>query len=101
LNSYSLIPVRTRKRKRISGFYRRELSKSFDQSRYHRRNLVETVFSVLKRKFGESMKARKFQSQIKELKIKLILYNISKIIYAFLICVSSEEFYRAKCCNTI
>jgi len=42
--------------------------------------LVETVFSVLKRKFGESMKARKFQSQIKELKIKLILYNISKII---------------------
>jgi hypothetical protein len=95
LNSYSLIPVRTRKRKRISGFYRRELSKSFDQSRYHRRNLVETVFSVLKRKFGESMKARKFQSQIKELKIKLILYNISKIIYAFLICVSSEEFYRA------
>jgi hypothetical protein len=32
LNAYSLIPVRTRKRKRISGFYRRELSRSFDQS---------------------------------------------------------------------
>ena len=27
LNSYSLIPVRTRKRKRISGYYRRELSR--------------------------------------------------------------------------
>jgi hypothetical protein len=52
---------------------------------YHRRNLVETVFSVLKRMFGESMKARKFQSQIKELKIKLILYNISKIILAIFI----------------
>ena len=85
LNSYSLIPVRTRKRKRISGVYRRELSRSFDLTLYHRRNMVETVFSVLKRKFGESLKARKFQAQIKELKIKLILYNISKIILAVFI----------------
>jgi len=85
LNSYSLIPVRDRKRKRISGYYRRELSRSFDLTSYHRRNLVETVFSVIKRKFGESMKARKFQSQIKELKIKLILYNISKIIFVIFI----------------
>jgi hypothetical protein len=85
LISYSLIPVRTRKRKRISGYYRRELSREFDLTLYHQRNLVETVFSVLKRKFGESMKARKFQSQIKELKIKLILYNISKIILAIFI----------------
>jgi len=85
LNSYSLIPVRDRKRKRISGYYCRELSRSFDMTSYHRRNLVETVFSVIKRKFGESMKARKFQSQIKELKIKLILYNISKIIFVIFI----------------
>jgi hypothetical protein len=85
LNAYSLIPVRTRKRKRISGVYRRELARSFDQARYHQRNKVETVFSVLKRKFGETLKARKFHAQIKELKIKLILYNISKIILAIFI----------------
>jgi len=85
LNAYSLIPVRTRKRKRIFGVYRRELARSFDQARYHQRNKVETVFSVLKRKFGESLKARKFQAQIKELKIKLILYNLSKIILAIFI----------------
>ncbi len=85
LKSYSPIPVRTRKRKRISGFYRRELAGSFDQAQYHQRNKVETVFSVLKRKFGESLKARKFQAQIKELKIKLILYNISKFILAIFI----------------
>ena len=96
LNAYSLIPLRTRKRKRVSGVYRRELSRSFDQVLYHRRNLVETVFSVLKRKFGESLKARKFQAQIKELKIKLILYNISKIIRSILIWISDEEFYRAR-----
>ena len=90
LNADSLIPVRTRKRKRISGVYRRELARSFDQARYHQRNKVETVFSVLKRKFGESLKARKFQEQIKELKIKLILYNISKIILT----ISIQIYYR-------
>jgi len=85
LNSCSLIPVRDRKRKEISGFYRRELARSFDQARYHQRTKVETVFSVLKRKFGDALKARKFHEQIKELKIKLILYNISKFILAIFI----------------
>jgi hypothetical protein len=54
--------------------------------------LVETVFSVLIRKFGEALKVGKYSAQIKELKITLILYNISKIIHAFPICISSEEF---------
>jgi hypothetical protein len=63
--------------------------------RYHRRNLVETAFSILKRKFGESLKARNYRSQIKELKIKLILYNISKIILTILIWTRTKEFYRA------
>jgi hypothetical protein len=55
LNSCSLIPVRNRKRKRISGYYRRRIAQSFNQEKYHQRNKVETVFSVLKRKFGESL----------------------------------------------
>jgi hypothetical protein len=54
------------------------------------------VFSVLKKKFGEALKAKKYSGQIKELKIKLILYNILKIIHAIWICISSENFYRAK-----
>jgi len=57
--------------------------------------LVETVFSVLKRKFGESLKARKFQVQIKELKIKLILYNISKITSQSSSGSVTKIFYRA------
>lgn len=40
------------------------------------RNVVETVFSVIKRKFGEIIKARKFYNQVKE--IKMIVYNINK-----------------------
>jgi transposase len=96
LNSCSLIPVRNRKRKRISGYYRRRIAKSFDQEKYHQRNKVETVFSVLKRKFGESLKARKYQLQIKEIKIKVILYNLLRAILSFSILIVIEGFYKAK-----
>ena len=96
LNSCSLIPVRNRKRKRIFGYYRRRIAQSFDDEKYHQRNKVETVFSVMKRKFGESLKARKFRLQVKEIKIKVILYNLSRIISAFAILIFIEEFYRAE-----
>jgi len=95
LNSCSLIPVRYRKRKRISGYYRRRIAQSFDDEKYHQRNKVETVFSVMKRKFGESLKARKFRLQVKEIKIKVILYNLSTMISTFTILIFVEEFYRA------
>jgi transposase len=96
LNSCSLIPVRNRKRKRISiYYYRRQIALSFDQEKYHQRNKVETVFSVLKRKFGESLKARKYRLQVKEIKIKVILYNLSRMISSFASLILIEEFYRA------
>jgi hypothetical protein len=34
---------------------------------------------VLKRKFGECLKSRKFRNQVKEIKLKLILNNLMKI----------------------
>jgi len=95
LNAHAIIPVRNRKRKRISGFYRRRLALAFDDEKYHQRNKVETVFSVLKRKFGEALKARKYRLQIKEIKIKMILYNLSRMISVLSIFVLIEEFYRA------
>ena len=96
LNSRSLIPIRDRKRKRISGYYRRKMVKLFDPDQYHQRNKVETVFSVLKRKFGESLKSRKYQLQVKEIKIKVILYNLSRMMKSFCVLIIVEEFYRAK-----
>jgi transposase len=95
LKSCSLIPVRNRRRKRIFGYYRRRIARSFDQEKYHQRNKVETVFSVLKRKFGESLKARKYRLQIKEIKIKVILYNLSRLLKMFFVLIVIEEFYKA------
>jgi len=74
----SIIPLRVRKRTRIKGKYRKQLYLSFDKIKYNRRNIAETTFSVVKRKFGEVLRARKFYNQVKEIKIKLIVYNINK-----------------------
>jgi len=96
LNAYALIPVRNRKRKQISGHYRRGMKLWFDTDQYHQRNKVETVFSVMKRKFGESLKARKFRLQVKEIKIKVILYNITRFMGIFSLLVVVEVFYKAE-----
>jgi hypothetical protein len=69
---------------------------SFDDEKYHQRNKVETVFSVLKRKFGDSLKSRKYRLQIKEIKIKVILYNLSRMIFTLSFFILIEEFYRAE-----
>ncbi|WP_406662564.1 transposase [Methanolobus sp. ZRKC3] len=92
---YFIIPLRDRNRKRISGKYRRRLSKRFDRRIYHKRNIVETVFSVLKRVYGEEIKARKFRNHVKEIKIKLILYNINKSTKIIFVLVVVEDFYKA------
>jgi hypothetical protein len=81
LHAVSLIPVRTRKRKRIAGYYRKRLARSFDLNAYHQRNLVEPALSVMIRKYGESLKARKYRLQVKEIKMKVILYNLSRLMF--------------------
>ncbi|MDG6251605.1 hypothetical protein [Methanocalculus sp.] len=68
--SGSMIPIRDRKRKRISGYYRRQNLAEFNEEIYRQSNLVETVFSVLKRRFGESLKARRYPYQVKKINKK-------------------------------
>ena len=70
--------ISLRKRKKIKGKYRKQLYLSFDKTKYNKRNIAETMFSVVKRKFGETLKARKFCNQVKEIKVKLTIYNIDR-----------------------
>jgi hypothetical protein len=90
LNSYSLIPIRTRKHTRFSGFYRRDLT-FIRSASLSSKKLGRNGFLGLQKKVRGTLKARKYSGQIKELKIKLILYIISKIIHAILICISSVD----------
>jgi len=61
-----------RGRRKISGKY------------YHQRSKVETVFSVIKRKYGSVLRTRSFVMQKVEVISKLIAYNIDKKIICYL-----------------
>jgi IS5 family transposase len=53
---------------------------------YHQRSKVETVFSVIKRKYGSSILSRGFESQKRELLTRMIAYNIDRnVILATLV----------------
>ena len=76
----SIIPLRQRKRKKIGGKYRKQLHLVFDKIKYNQRNMTEITFTVVKRTFGETHRARKFRNQVKEIKIKLVISNIKKVV---------------------
>jgi len=88
----SVIPTRIwRNTEHVWGKYRKEMTNFFDATRYRKRFLVETKFSVLKRRFGADLKSRIFQIQKKEISCKIILANIDRFIQFVWI----EVFYRA------
>jgi hypothetical protein len=92
LNAISIIPTRSWEgTDHIWGKYRKEMTDNFDSVRYRRRFLVETRFSVIKRRFGADLKSRVFQIQKKEISCKIILANIDRFIQ-FVWC---EVFYSA------
>lgn len=94
----SVIPTRIWKNtEHVWGKYRKEMTDFFDSARYRKRFLVETKFSVLKRRFGADLKSRIFQIQKKEISCKIILANIDRFIHFVWI----EVFYRAGYSNPL
>ncbi|KAF1074801.1 hypothetical protein MKMG_01891 [Methanogenium sp. MK-MG] len=49
----------------------------FDDECCRERNKIEMAFSVLKRRFGEVLKARKYRRPVREIKIRLIFHNLT------------------------
>ncbi len=84
LNAEPVIPVK----KNISGCHNNKLRKkmrrlflqnSSYENIYHQRSKVETIFSVIKRKFGENLNSRKTNLKKKEMKLVALTYNIYRI----------------------
>ena len=51
----------------------------FDEKIYHQRSKIETVFSVLKRRYSSTLRGRTYLSQQKELILRLIAYNVDRL----------------------
>jgi hypothetical protein len=92
LHADSIIPIRSWNNEVIGGCYRQKMALHFDESRYRKRQQVESRFSVLKRKFSGDLKARSFLIQKKEIAGKMIVCNLHR----FLQFLFFRVFYRAK-----
>ena len=89
MGAYPHIPYR-----KTSGktFERIGVPIKFNKKIYNQRSKVETVFSVIKRKYGSHILSKSFESQKKELLMRLVAYNIDrKIILTFTLVRISPE----------
>jgi transposase len=71
--TYSVVPVR---RNWAKGQYRKQLKECFDHALYWQRNIIESLFSALKRLFGASLSGRTARTQRAEIYMRLIAYNL-------------------------
>jgi len=97
LHSDSIIPLRSWNADHVGGTYRQEMVLEFDKVRYGKRQLVETRFAVLKKRFGGDLKSRIFPIQMKEISGKMIVCNIHRFLQFLVI----EVFYTAKISFTL
>ena len=74
--------------KPATGRYRRLMQTRFDYDAYRDRVQVETVMSMIKRRQGSHVRARKYWSQCRELRLMALTHNI-------MILWSPRVFYRA------
>jgi DNA invertase Pin-like site-specific DNA recombinase len=68
-----MIPLKKRAK---NGKYRIGAKSIFTKPKYHRRSIVETVISTIKRIFGDKNQSRSDQLRNKETKLKNACYNI-------------------------
>jgi len=73
----------------LRGKYRRQMQVRFPKKRYGQRWQVETVFSMIKRNFGEAVYARSYWSQCREMMLMVLTHNIAVVLLV------KELFYRA------
>ena len=50
------------------------------RTHYHRRSNVETTFSMIKGKFGDSVRARSETGQVNEILLKVLCHNVVVLI---------------------
>ncbi len=62
-------------------FYMFQANRDVFEQSYHRRSNVESVFSALKRKFGENIRSRTHVAQVNEILCKLIAYNLTVVVH--------------------
>ena len=80
IGAQSIVPVNKRRGKKVHGYYRKRLCRRFPENIYHRRSLVECVFSMLKRRFGSFLQSRSLAQQNREVGLLSVVYNVYRYV---------------------
>jgi len=67
-------------KRRKSGMYRKMTCDVFDYGEYLQRNKIETLNSMIKKRFGSKAKSRICKTQKVEIYMRVIAYNIDRLI---------------------
>jgi len=73
-------------------FHYFQLHKEEFLEHYHKRSNVESTFSAIKKKFGESVKSKNRTAQENELLCKIIAYNITVLIHEMIQLNGTSDF---------
>ena len=65
---------------RTKGYYRKQLRRHFPDELYRKRCLIESGFSAMKRRYGDSIYSKRFVSQKNELLCRALAYNLGIIV---------------------
>ena len=74
---FSIAPV---KKNWAKGQLRKQLKDCFDYAIYWQRNLIESLFSALKRLFGNNLRSFSARTQRAEIYMRMIAYNLGAIL---------------------
>jgi hypothetical protein len=96
LDAVSIIPARFQDvaASDTPGKYRSMMKSGFDNKlyhQYHQRNKNETVMSVIKRMFGEYVRARNVKMQNRELIFRVIAYNMHRLSVSWIWFLQSQN----------
>jgi hypothetical protein len=96
LDGFSVIPPRYEHvpiRKTHGRYRKKQMKHGYSQLLYSQRNKDETIFSVIKRLFGEHITSRLVSTQNRELSLRCIAYNMHRLTNLIIVLMVSTEPY--------
>lgn len=87
LRNFSILPII---KYRVFDESHNLLNQVMDNLGYHARSLIETVNSVLKRKYGDRLRSLDWFIQFKESKLKMAVYNVDRYLALCYIVLASS-----------
>jgi transposase len=69
------------------------MQQRFPKKLYGQRWQIETVFSMLKRNLGPSLRARRYHSQTREIRARILTHNLAILLWMAMFYTEQDGYY--------